>query len=1278
MQFSPEQQAAITAKNRELLVSAAAGSGKTAVLIEKIYTMLRDEGMSVDRMLVVTFTHAAAAEMRERLKQRMAGDAEPHLRRQRERLELAHISTLHIFCHRLVQEYFQAVDIDPLSAVADATMASNLFQEALDEAMERLYTQAAAGEAAEKALTDKFEDKQIVKMAAELYTFLMTLADPFGWLNALAERTYTLADLETGAMADTLLSDCKVLLDGARELADEMQALEAHLDCHEKYIPALARDREAVRALLDVIPKGLTALVNAARSFRLENMPSLRGLSDTEKEVNLYYKDLRDGVKKLAAKVGSQFRQEPDVLIAHLNRMQPALQGLARLCETLHGAYRERKKQRCLLDFSDLEHMALEILSRPEIRRDVAARFDAVFVDEYQDISGVQEAVLNAIKRPPVFEIVPRETIEQNTEGSQPVQAAQEARKPEEPGTERTVPYGMPPDSSQLTKQVGPDGQAEQQTKQVEPDGQAEQRFFYVGDVKQSIYRFRQADPTLFMEKEKTFSDDENAPQRRIDLNRNYRSRGAVIGAVNLVFGGIMRADVTEIDYDLRARLYPGQKTESDPPVQLHLFTQKLSAAERTRVQAAAIALEIAKRVGQPYFDRKENRIRTLRYRDIAVLAPRMKGVDEVLTRAMAARRIPAYAEGSGAGLKSDEIAQVLCHLRLMDNIRNDLSLLTCLRSPAIGMTDAELANIRIRTPKGSYLEALRRAAEGSDALSLRCAGALKELEHERFLLRNMPLPEYLWKWLSRSGLYAFYGCQPYGKLRQANLRLLCEKAVEFQARGGGDLKAFLNGVVSATAARESQSPTVLSPREDVVRVMSIHKSKGLEFPVVFLMGLETGFDHRKASELSLHQKLGVALPYVDEVLRVKGDTLLSSAIALRLESENLAERARVLYVGMTRARDELILTGCTEVPQFTPARPSAYAVASAGNMLDWLVSCADPAADICVLSESTFSAQSTSFPHKMGCFRLVSHNSAEETLNLLGLTQSGADLESLEKQRSRLDALAAEARAISVDLPAGLDAVSDPLLPGIRRDRRPFKVGVTALVRARQIQHSEAPELTDPETDDPADRETSRVKRLPLPLTRPRQMADLPRLPAFMRETAAGSQGIMRGVAAHKALCLLSYEQLRAQAGPRELRENICRQLIEFEQKRLFTGEEIRLIDPGSLAGFFESEWGRDALHAQTVKREWGFVLALPEEDGMLIQGVIDLCYLKDGQWVLLDYKTDGVKTAEELWPLYEAQTALYRRALSEITEIPVQSVTLYALALGEGSTRTLSQGQK
>ena len=534
-----------------------------------------------------------------------------------------------------------------------------------------------------------------------------------------------------------------------------------------------------------------------------------------------------------------------------------------------------------------------------------------------------------------------------------------------------------------------------------------------------------------------------------------------------------------------------------------------------------------------------------------------------------------------------------------------------------------------------------------------------------------MPLAEYLWSFLTRSGLYAFYGCQPYGKLRQANLRLLCEKAVAFQTHGAGDLQQFLQSVVSVTAARESISPTVIGPKEDVVRIMSIHKSKGLEFPVVFLMGLESPMQRRGSGGLAMHPKLGVALPYVDEIRRVKGDTLLSSAIGLRKQAENLAERARVLYVGMTRARDQLILTGCMETPRFF-RRPRH-------RPMRW------PMPSIC-WNGSRFAAIPTGtrissilpfhqlYPHlfhiKRGVLRSFPTILRKRPWISYGFYIPNPTRETLDKQQAALAALTEDARKLAQKYPADPDA-ADPLLPHLVHSNQPFKVGATAYARARHSTTPEIPALHTAGEDDPAELETVERKRLPLMLARPRQIADLPALPAFLHETTTEQPGIRRGVATHKALSLLDYAALRRCDTPASLRDTIQTQLGDMLRRRIFTQADLDLINVESLATFFESELGQGALHATTVKREWGFVLTLPEEDGMLVQGVMDLCYLHQEQWVLVDYKTDTVRAAKDLWPLYQTQLDLYRRALETLSPYPVQSVTLYSLSLGEGTTQ-------
>ena len=1383
MPFTQAQEAAIHADNRELLVTAAAGSGKTRVLIERIFRMLKDDGLSMDRLLIVTFTHAAAAEMRERLQARIAQEAaqDSRMRRQAELLETAQISTLHSFCQKIVKEYFQEAGIDPLSTLGEETVCAALREQAKAEALDACYAHAATGDFPASALTAKLEEKQIERMMDALYPFLMALPDPFDWLGAQANQVYTEDALQGGALAETLLADCGLLAMGMGEL---MAACERLLDqplLHARYAASIKGDRQAVDAVLAAAAKGLMPLTAQAAAFKLEKLPTVRGLEGEEAALRDAYKGYRDQLKKQAASIATRIPGDGAQAIARLNAMQPALQGLHMLIQEMDAAYAASKRERNLLDFHDLERMALQILRNPEIGAEVALRYDGVFVDEYQDISGVQEAILNAIKRD-----VSRET-------------------------------SLPP-----------------------------QRYFYVGDVKQSIYRFRQADPTLFMQKARDFADEETAPQRRISLNANFRSREAVLSGVNRVFERVMRADVTEIDYDAQARLVPGTPSHGDVPVSLHLFTQPIRAADRYKLQAYAIAREIRRRVGAPQRDRDGHATDPLHYRDFAILAPKMKSVSTVLERVMQEMGIPVYCEDRASALESEEISQAVNHLRLLDNIADDLSLLAWLRSPAGGFGERELAQVRLRKPEGSYLEALRAAAEGTDLLAALCKSALTTLARERFLLMETPLDAYLWGWLSRSGLYAFFGCQPNGKLRQANLRMLCDKAGEHMKRRGGDLHSFLSSVESRTGIRDSASPTVLSPWEDVVRVMTIHKSKGLEFPVVFVMGLEETFGARRGGGAIAHPRLGVALPYVNEQARTTGETLLKSAIQLRAQAEERAERARLLYVAMTRAREELILMGCDA--RLSPADAAdgfaarqgdtAYAVYRAACMLDWVTGCLtqedhyydaaaagedappanaaasdlaredashasapaahpphedashasasdQPAEQISAcesiinndqrktISEAALSTQSTFNPQKTGVWDVVFHNDPEEVKLAQRHARGKGGLSALAERRARLAALAEDARmlaqrqgyalpldameletpaadeptpdalasdmlpsdslamktpapdvlipdtlppdslttktpapdvltpdtlppdSLATDTPApdaltrnaqppdaltpqaaatphaSAAANKDPLAPPTVFDHHPYKVGATALVRAHQQALAASLGALLLADDDSAALESIEHKRLPLPMTRPRLMADLPAVPAFLRDAQAQT-GVRRGVATHKALSLLDYAPLRAVAADGSaLHSAVAQQLAQMLARRLLTPEEAPLVEATVIARFLESRWGRAALAADVVYREWCFNLRMPEQGGVIVQGVIDLCFLLDGAWMLVDYKTDRVDSAQSLWTLYGEQMALYRRALAEATPWPVREVTLFSLALGEGSAQ-------
>ncbi len=1236
MPFTPAQQAAIDARNPTLLVSAAAGSGKTAVLIERIYSLLSRDRLSIQRMLIVTFTRAAAAEMRERLEKRISQGAESDafLREQLDLLETSQIGTLHGFCGRMIREFFEEAQIAPQPAQCADALRANLLLKAREETLDFAY-EAAETDPEIAQLTAKFADRELGDMLDRLYGFLMSLPEPFDWLDRHAAHAYTQADLASGPMAEAILGDCRMLLSGALGACEEAAALSDGPDLRAEYAPCVLSDRALAEALQAAASDSLLALIDARKAVSFMRLPSLRSLSPEEAEARDRYKALRERIKKQLDDLSALLPADPQAAIADLERMQPALRGLAKLARELHRRFQEAKAERDLIDFTDLEHKALRVLSDPAIRREVSARFDAVFVDEYQDTSGIQQAILDALRA----------------------------------------------DVSRETSARGP-------------------MFFYVGDVKQSIYRFRQADPTLFLDKLNVYSPEENAPLRRISLNRNFRSRENVLASVNRVFESVMRPDVTELTYDADARLYAGLPSRGDPATTLRVFCQPgARSADRPRLEALTVAREIERRVGSPVYDREGNPAGTLRYRDIAVLLPTARGVSEIVARTLSEYGIPVYSEDGAAGMESPEIAQALEHLRLLSNLENDIALLAALRGPVFAFTEPELAAVRLCKPEreASFLDALKCAAESDAPIADRAAGALQRLTRERFLCRALPLDEYLWDWLARSGLYGFYGAQPGGKLRQANLRMLCQKASDCVRGRGGDLTAFLESVADTAGVSDGGSPTVLSPWEDVVRVMTIHKSKGLEFPVVIVMGLGDRL-HKgaQAGALAMHPRLGVALRYVNEETRTTRSTLLASAIGLRARAEEKAERARVLYVAMTRAKDELLLLGAGPGPEAGFSTPSAYAIWQAKSLMEWARLCARSEDGLYVCgggdapdepmqpsaSQATFRTLPTSFPQKTGVWRVVFHN-AESDPDLEGARERfTAPLDEDELRQARLSALLRRAlggAAAGVDLTERVESycepdtsAPDPIAPPLTFTHEPFKVGVTALCRAMSGAPGDSPASAD---GDLADREPPELKRLPLPLTRPKRLSDLPELPAFLRPEPEAT-GVLRGTATHKALSMLDFAPLReallgapAEPLPPAPLGELSRQLDALATCRRLTAQERGLADARAMARFFTSPEGRMALSAPTVMREWGFNLRV--EGGVIAQGVIDLCCLIDGAWELIDYKTDAVDSPAELWALYGPQIELYRRALTVGTRYPVRRATLFSLSLGAGESR-------
>ena len=1126
MQWTEGQRQAIEARNSSVLVSAAAGSGKTAVLVERVLSLLR-EGGRIDRMLIVTFTRAAAGEMRERIGRRLEeeGVHSAHLRRQALRLSRACISTLHVFCFKVLRENFQAADIDPLARIGDEDRLNALRRRAQDEVLESAYGEPTEDE---KILFAQFEDPQIVTLLDELYGFLMAQADPWGW----AEEHTADEAASMSAWMPLLRQLCRAQLDGAAELMPEMAKIMTQGDAPDRYAPAWEADQALMSQLLSQSADG--TLRGGKTAFaRL----STKKASPTESpDAAARFKELREDWKDRINEARKLLPEDIDKAEAELGHTLPALRALCGLAHKMHDRFYELKQRKNYLDYNDLEHLTLKVLQNPDVRAKVAGGFDALFIDEYQDVSGIQEAILNALH-----------------EGNKNL-------------------------------------------------------LFMVGDVKQSIYRFRLADPTLFLDKYQRYALDHDAAERKILLQQNFRSDENVLLSVNEVFVHAMREKETEIAYDEAAMLRPGGGQPFGAPVEIHLITaqdeEDGDGGELTkgyRYEAAFVAKRI-KELMRFATVREGEGSRPVRFRDIALLVRYASGRAPYIARALQMEGIPVYSDADAQFFDLPEVVDMVNILKVVDNPLQDIPLLSTLRCPCFAFTEEELARIRLvrRTPGAPFYEAFRAALEQDAPLGQKAREAWDRLARWRFLSLNMPVDTLIWRILEESGLYMRAGALEEGELRQANLRLLAERALGESAKEG--LSAFLRETGRLHATDDGKSAKTLGENEDVVRILTLHKSKGLEFPIVFLLEMARPFRKGDGGQLRLHAQYGMALQYIDPERRTTRETCAFRALSGIGEKEARAEEARLLYVGMTRAREKLILVGSPrrlDAALETWQRPAtAYAAGSAGCMLDWVM-------------QSLGGFKEGEYIGKNGSVWRMALQPAED--------------------------LSAPPVARVIPPPLMLDTPPDDLtvnrMTRVEPPSPPKKTSVTAIAKTLREEGDD--------WESPADK-----RKLP---------EEMP-LPSFMMEEEKKITPAERGTITHRVLGQMDYDLVRA--------GQYSEALDRLQKQGVLSNEEKSAIQMKWLKAFFTSPLGLRALSAEEVHREWAFNLKGPQRT--MIQGVIDLCFLEDGQWVLTDYKTDFA-SGEELVARYALQVRWYARALRLITRIPVKEAYLFGLRAGQ-----------
>lgn len=1205
MAWTNEQQAAIDSRGQTLLLSAAAGSGKTAVLVERIIRRLLDKEYPIDitELLVVTFTKAAAAEMRDRigtaLMKALSETKDPRVERQLALLPSAQISTLHAFCQHVIRKYFYTIDLDPAFSIAGEEELNLLRRQVLEDVFLSYY------EDDEKAsilypLADMFGsdrgDDILMDTVSRMYTYARSLAWPEHWLKEAA-RSY---DVAPDAVIDDMVW-AGPIKDAVRRILEEDARLYDgvlyHLRQREAFAPAcdtFVAEQAALRQAAQA--RSWNDLSRFVRAIDFPRLKSLRKLSDDDKAVWERCKKVRDDVKKDVIKTlqAVYFSATPEEWLDGMRAMKPIMDGLVTLTLDFAKAYGAAKKEKGWIDFSDLEHFCLQILLAPDASpehpvpsaaaEELRSQYEEVFIDEYQDTNGVQELITRLVS--------------------------------------------------------------------------GEDNRFMVGDIKQSIYRFRLADPTLFLEKYHSFSRDEKAVQRCIDLGRNFRSVPVVLDAVNAVFSRAMTAEAAGMDYGEREKLYAGRQAPDDErwiggPVEVDIVPTP--SDEEDDDGSTAFEKEcrfIAGRIGELLASgrmaaRKDGTLEPLSYRHIVVLLRSMAGKADVLIQALQEGGIPSYAEQSGGYFAAVEVQVMLALLRCIDNPEQDLAMAAVLRSPLVGLDETALAGVRLAGDGTLWQNLPAFVASLPDGVDEKedLQQFMAAFDSWRTYSRRHGVAELLQRLYDDTAYVDFVGAMPGGDVRQANLKALYDRARQYEEAGFRGLFRYLQLMDKMKEDGLDLAPAkVVSEKEDVVRIMSIHKSKGLEFPVVFVADMGKAFNRRDTQDQILfHNRLGIGLKQYDPEWRMSYPTLIWSGIAAQLRWEGTAEEERILYVAMTRARDQLILTGhSSHIDRDWQRWTSRLNPAQAKSYFDWVM----PAA------LAPFGAKADADYARPG----AAWQDAIWQVRIARAVPAGTVEEGAYDGEPRLEALR-RGDLTGTPVPSWLDEQLSWQYAYPQAVRTAAKFSVSEVKRRYQELHSD-------ELQDEAALSVPAAAVIP---TAPGEDDAFAALPPWLAGEEAAVSGAQRGTALHKALQYITPAADQTTA-------TLRREIDAFVRQGLLSREEAKLVYVPVLAAFCQSDIGRRMAESPELHREYPFTVLLAGGDPLpetetgeqiLIQGVIDCLFREDDAWILVDYKSDRLETADAFRSRYAVQLALYKRAVEQITHRPVEETYIYSLHL-------------
>ncbi|MCM0740975.1 helicase-exonuclease AddAB subunit AddA [Clostridioides difficile] len=1266
--WTKEQLEVIESRECNLLVAAAAGSGKTAVLVECIIQMItsRENPIDIDKLLVVTFTNAAASEMRERIGDAIgkALDENPenkHLQNQLVLLNKSSITTIHSFCLDVIKSNFHRISLDPNFRIGDQTECAILKQEAIEEVFEDLYEERDEGFLnLVESYAERGGDKEVQDIILGIYSFAMASPEPKKWLIDSAERFNIDEnfDFSQSIWARAILDTVKIEINGLcinmERALKEVESIEEL----ETFAEKLSVEYKKIADISQACNKSWDEAYKKMASMSFENY--VKGVKRISKDAPSYIKEskekaktIRDKTKKsLESIVSATFNKDNDSIREEIKYLYNIVKPISNIVLRFEEEYSNKKREKGIIDFNDIEHFALNILTDVDekgniVPSDIAVgyrnKFYEIFIDEYQDSNLVQEVLLKAVA---------------NTETP---------------------------------------------------------NRFMVGDVKQSIYRFRQAKPELFLQKYNNYNDKKESSHRKIMLYKNFRSREEVVDAVNYIFENIMNENIGEIEYTEKERLNLGANFNVDTDeksiiggaTEIHLIQKdnkldddiindkddRINNKENEIEEEEKldnIQLE-ARMVGniikdlmkvnedgkiQKVYDKGIDGYRPVEFRDIVILLRATSAWAPVFADELMNMDIPTYADVGVGYFDTIEIKTILSLLQIIDNPMQDIPLISVLKSPIFGFTPEDLIDIRVQSKDKIFYEVLKSTAEydgftdsqnetESEFIpSEECINKSKDflIKLKEFKEKSMYMStdEFIWYLYTRTGYYAYVGALPGGSQRQANLKVLFERAKQFEETSLKGIFNFVNFIEKLKkSSSDMGSAKTLGENANVVRIMSIHKSKGLEFPVVICSAMGKNFNTQDFKKSILyHHNLGYGPQFVDYERRISFPSIAKEALKSKINIENLSEEMRVLYVAFTRAKEKLIITGSTRNIQDSIKRwsngiesldtISQYEILKGKNFLDWIMPCVLRHRDLSNLLEEVGLDAVFNVEHNSKWYgKLWNKN------DILLEKKSDEEKESIEEILEKIDVDSPDS-----DYYSEIEEKLNYIYPYEFSTRKPATISVTEI---KKIQNNYEEELINTIFEQKV------ILKKPLFIQNEEE-----------REKISGTE---RGTIVHLVMEVLDLKNVNSV-------NDIKSQIRGFVSKGIITEKQASIVNPYKIYKFFASNIGKRMLNAEIINREKSIYAQvnmkdiyiyenlinnddkkLYDNESVMLRGIVDAYFEEDNQIVLVDYKTDFVneENINQIIEKYKKQLDLYADIIETLTGKSVKEKCIYLFGVDE-----------